>query len=89
MDELLLDKTFWDVRPVVVQRQRIMRTRPIFNEWSVTVELSFDTRVITRDSLLEYAEDAGMYCGLLDGRSKSMGRFEVKVIEDAKTQKAK
>jgi hypothetical protein len=77
MIELSDQKYEIDIRPVVVQRARIMRARPIFKNW----ELSFKVLIIdemTWDAgmVRQVLEEAGKYQGLLDFRPL-FGTFEV------------
>jgi hypothetical protein len=66
-----------DVRPVVVQRQRIPRARPRFDEWSLEFRITnLDPTVVHADTLKRILVDAGRYCGLGDYRPE-FGLFEV------------
>jgi len=67
---------FVDERSVVVQRARIMMTRPIFREWEVKFEAAFDPEVINRDDLVAFAKTAGQMIGLSTYRPR-FGRFQV------------
>jgi hypothetical protein len=62
--------------PVVVKTSRIIRTRPIFEEWAANVEVEVDTDLINLDDVRLWMEIAGRECGLMDWRPKC-GRFEV------------
>jgi hypothetical protein len=59
---------------VVVQRQRIMRTRPIFEDWKITLAVEVDETIFDFDVLTQCWEAAGRYCGLGDMRP-THGRF--------------
>ncbi len=71
-----------DIRTVVIQRARIVKARPMIDNWKVTFELEYDETLIPypeRD-LKPILEDAGKRIGLLDFRPQklgSFGRFEV------------
>lgn len=66
-----------DTRPVVVQRNRILRARPRFDDWSLEFEIvNNDPTVIHADTLKRILEDAGKYYGLGDFRPE-FGLFEV------------
>lgn len=74
----------WEVdrRPVIVNRGRIMRERPMFTEW----ELEFDVQVMDEqipnsvvNAILTFA---GQYVGIGDYRPK-FGRFIVTKFEEA------
>ena len=66
-----------DIRPVVIQRARIARSRPQFNDWKVkfTIEI-FDENDIAPSVLKEILEHAGGRCGIGDFRPR-FGRFQV------------
>lgn len=61
---------------VKVGQARVIRSRPIFTEWSCTFDIEWDPTVIKDErALLEIVEAAGQ-CGIGDWRPK-FGRFEV------------
>lgn len=73
-----------DVRPVVVQRSRILRARPRFDEWSLEfVIVNKDPQVLLRDTMKRVVEDAGKWIGLGDFRPE-FGLFEVVKFEPLK-----
>jgi hypothetical protein len=54
-----------DIRPVVVQGNRILRARPRFDEWGLEFEIvNNDPTIIHADTLKRILEDAGKYYGL-------------------------
>ena len=68
--------------PVVVQRARILRTRPKFDEWSVTCTVDVDDEQVDRPMLTAWLDVAGRRVGLGDWRpacSGTCGRFTPKV----------
>jgi len=70
-----------DIRPVVVQRSRILRARPRFDKWSLEFEIiNKDPTVIHRDTLKRILIDAGKYYGLGDFRPE-FGLFRVEKFE--------
>lgn len=75
-EALWADQSFVDRRSAVVQRARIMRTRPIFREWQVKFDVGFDPEVINRADILAFARTAGQMVGLSMFRPR-FGRFEV------------
>ena len=79
-EELRNDYKYRDTRPVVVQRARIIRTRPRFDRWQFTFTLSYDANKIDLDTIVQAIEQAGSYTGICDGRPK-YGRF-VAVVEE-------
>jgi hypothetical protein len=72
------DERFVDYRPVGVQRSKVMRSRPIFQQWSVKVSLQVETGIIDTKTVELAARQAGRFCALGDFRPR-YGRFEVKV----------
>lgn len=78
-EELWKDENFRFVAPVVVNRARIMRTRPIFNNWSVKFNVSYDDSQVDESQVLKWLEDAGQQVGLCDWRPR-YGRFEVEKL---------
>lgn len=66
-----------DVRPVVIQRQRILRARPRFDSWAIEFEIkNIDPTVIHKDTLEKILADAGKFYGLGDFRPE-FGLFEL------------
>lgn len=61
--------------PAVVNKARVMRTRPIFREWSVEFECTYDETEMNESSVKEAWIEAGRR-GLGDWRPK-FGRFDV------------
>lgn len=55
---------------------RVMRTRPVFTEWSVTASIILDTAQLGYDQLIKLTEEAGRYHGVGDWRPEH-GRFTV------------
>jgi hypothetical protein len=80
IEGMLADRSCRDLRPVVVQRNRIVRTRPIFRQWSAKVDVTFDEQVVNADVVRDWINLAGMYCGVGDYRPR-FGRF---TVEDVK-----
>jgi|CXWL01.1.fsa_nt_gi copper chaperone CopZ len=69
---------FVDVRSVAIDRKRIMRCRPIFLSWAALATVSFDEKIINRQEVVQYLEEAGFKCGLMEMRPR-YGRFSVEV----------
>lgn len=71
-----------DQRMVAVQTSKVLRTRPVFPEWSLECDILFNPEGIKDKDLLKYVEDAGQFEGLGEGRGKcGFGRFTVEVIK--------
>lgn len=76
-----------DIRPVVVQRNRILRARPRFDGWSLKFEIiNKDPTIIHFDTLKKILVDAGRYYGIGDFRPE-FGLFEVTTFKNIKTIK--
>ena len=70
------DKAFRFRFPVTVNNAKVMRTRPRFANWNVTVDVEFLPSLLNRKEVLEIFEIAGFREGLGDWRPK-FGRFSV------------
>jgi hypothetical protein len=75
-DSLWEDESFRDRQIVVVGRNRVARTRPIFNEWAANVKVTYDDDVLNEAQLDEWFQIAGSIIGQGDYRPQ-YGRFEV------------
>ena len=67
---------------VVVQRSRVLRTRALFDPWSVTVTLDCDDELVDQEQLETWLDIGGRRIGLGDWRpekSGSYGRFTAEV----------
>lgn len=78
LEALWADGRFLDFRSVGIGQRRVMRARPRFDEWSVTVELAFDPEIISGEDVIEALETAGLTVGLCEKRPQ-FGRFSVDV----------
>lgn len=67
--------SFVDRRPVVINRARVMASRPCFIDWSLKFIVIFDERSLDQRDI-EAALDAGSRIGLGDFRPR-FGRYEV------------
>jgi hypothetical protein len=75
LETLARNPRFVSTMSVGQQRQRIMRTRPVFPEWSLTVEMLLMEEMVDLRDLSEIASLAGRIEGLGDGRRWGYGRF--------------
>lgn len=69
-----------DLRPVVVQGNRIIRARPRFDDWELEFTVKIIDPIIRGEDLKKFIEDAGKYKGLCDFRPE-YGLFEVVKFE--------
>ncbi len=66
-----------DARPAVIQRSRIMRWRPRFDDWKLSFTISIiDPSIWDPMTVLNVLEDTGRFVGLLDFRPL-FGTFKV------------
>lgn len=80
-DELYKDPSFTLRKSVAVQRNRVMRVRPMFpTVWTLTFTLEYDESVINLRAIEEAMKDAGTLVGLGDWRPK-FGRFVTEILE--------
>lgn len=79
-EELWEDVNFRDVQAVRVGQSRVMRTRPIFRNWSLSADAELLTDVLNLDTFESLATDAGLMVGLGDNRPRN-GRFSVQVTK--------
>jgi hypothetical protein len=78
-ENILLISDGWkvDVQSVVIQRNRIPRARPRFDNWELEFEIvNKDPTIINKDVLKQILIDAGKYYGIGDYRP-DYGLFEV------------
>ncbi len=66
-----------DTRPVVIPatRGRVLRHRPIFNDWKLTFILQADEQLIDMKLLRRIVDDAGNYVGIGDFRPARKGPY--------------
>lgn len=69
-----------DVRPVVIQRNRVVKGRPRFNAWECEFTINFNEDRMKKDVLKQLLEEAGATKGIGDYRPK-FGRFKVVSFE--------
>ena len=79
-EKLWLDGRFTDARSVRVQQARLMRYRPIFNEWELKdIEILFNPAVIDKEDILSAWVNAGrMVC--LGTYRPLFGKYEVEEV---------
>lgn len=64
---------------VKVGMAKVMRTRPIFRNWSLTAVVQYDPDVLNLRDIEDIADDAGRLVGIGDWRPKH-GRFTATVV---------
>jgi hypothetical protein len=78
-DELWKDESFRFCRIVKVGTARVMRTRPIFRDWIVDIELDVNTDLVNETQVFNWLKTAGEQCGAFEWRPK-YGLFKVEKI---------
>lgn len=73
-EELIQNYEYRDTRIMTVQRSKILRTRPRFDQWNITFNLMYDETKMDLDTVVNAMEYAGSYVGLCDSRPK-YGKF--------------
>jgi len=79
-DDLWEDKNYVSSASIKVGTSRVIRTRPMFQEWSVTVDLTLDTEIMDRETLEGIVHRAGKSVGLGDWRPR-YGKFSAELTE--------
>lgn len=79
-EELIKNYEYRDTRVMTVQRAKILRTRPRFDQWNITFDLRYDETKIDIETIVNAIEYAGQYVGLCDSRPK-YGKF-VALVEE-------
>ena len=75
-EKLWKDSRFVDCRGVKVGMAKIMRYRPIFMDWSASVQVAINPDVMDLRDAQKAIEDAGKLIGVCEYRPR-FGRFEV------------
>lgn len=92
IEALWADEQFRFRHSVVVDRKRIMRTRPLFPTWTCAADGILDPSELEFDDLVRIAENAGSLVGIGDWRPEKggrFGRFTATVEQAAKTKTTK
>lgn len=79
-EQLIANYEYRDTRVMNVQKSKILRTRPRFDQWNITFSLMYNEDKIDLDTIVNAIEYAGNYVGLCDSRPK-YGKF-VAIIEE-------
>lgn len=79
-EQLIHNYEYRDTRVMTVMRNRIMRTRPRFDQWTITFNMQYDEEKINVDTIVSAMEYAGQYVGLCDSRPK-YGKFVATIKE--------
>jgi hypothetical protein len=64
---------------VTVSRARILRTRPVFEDWSAEIEVTYEDTVCDASQVYKWLKKAGEIVGMCDWRPR-YGRFTVAAL---------
>lgn len=81
IEELWESKEFefrWRVR---IKGSRIIRTRPMFRDWTVTVEVKVNPVLVDPEDIVSWMKVLGEEVGIMDWRPK-FGRFKIESWEE-------
>ena len=63
-----------DTRPVIIQRARIIRARPLIKDWKIKFYIMYNEQMIGNTQIIQQIlEEAGQRIGLLDNRPQRYG----------------
>lgn len=83
-EKLFQKEEYKDFRTVKIQRAKVLRCRPIFNEWGCEVNIWYEETRLNEQEIIDVVNYAGRYIGLCDYRPK-YGRFAVEGMESVPT----
>lgn len=75
VEGLWKDENFRHIAIVSVDRKRLTRTRPMFQQWEFSAPVSFNTELLSWNQIQQIVVNAGSYVGLGDWRPR-FGTFE-------------
>lgn len=78
-EAMWIDGRFTFQKMVVIQRNRVLRTRPLFETWSANVEVNYEPSIVDLSSIEKWFVPAGQIVGLCDWRPR-YGRFEAELM---------
>lgn len=68
--ELIRNPKYTDVRAVTVNRAKIMRTRPVFPDWSVSFDLQYLPDQISKQQIKDVLDVGGRVVGMFEYRPR-------------------
>jgi predicted ABC-class ATPase len=80
INDIKEDRNFRLTCAVKIQKNKIMRTRPMFKEWGAEFNIIYNEAVLDKAQVQKSIEDAGLYCGIGDWLPR-FGRFEIESIK--------
>ena len=75
VEELWESEEFISQEMVNVQRSKVLRTRPIFEDWSLVLHLEYEDTLVNTREIDRWLEIAGLQIGLGDWRPQYYGRY--------------
>ena len=75
-DAIRNNESHYDTRPVRVGTAKIMRTRPIFNEWGIEFEVFYDDTILNSNEVKDAIKAGGLLNAIGDYRPK-YGRYKI------------
>lgn len=82
-EELWLEPKFRITVGVRIEKKRIMRTRPLFPDWTVDIDLCCNMEICSEEEVYQWLKVAGEQCGAFDWRPK-FGRFRTEQLAQLK-----
>ena len=79
-DELIRTDGFLFAKLVKVGQARVLRTRPIFNNWSLTFTIAYAPEHLNQETIIDLVKNSGELVGLGDWRPR-FGLFSVESVE--------
>lgn len=76
-----MGSTYVFIKGVRVGESKVMRTRPMFREWSTAFEVSYDPAMVNRQDVIDAVHYLGQYVGLSEWRPR-YGRFLILDVAD-------
>jgi len=81
------DKYEVDLRPVVVQKARVIRSRAKVPDWGISFNLLYNAEILAPEVLYNILVDGGRRVGLMDYRPQKSGWFGTFTVEEFKYEK--
>lgn len=75
IDKLWTDERFRDRRPMSVGGSTVMRTRPIFETWSIDMVIAYNDELLNESEVDQFVTIGGNQIGLLEDRP-THGRYK-------------
>ena len=80
IEELWNDESFRLQEVVTIGQSKIVRTRPMFSNWGLEVEILFNENLVNEADIVEWMSIAGEQVGIGDWRTGGYGLFTVEKI---------